>query len=81
MFNFSDGLFKKIENKTNVSKDTILNLAAKLQESDLKNEGTIRELIKDISNITGKEVSKEKEDSIVNAIINDKIPKDLDKFV
>lgn len=81
MFNFSDGLFKRIEKKTNVSKDTILDLAAKLQENDLKNEGTIRDLIKDISNITGKEVSKEKEDKIVNAIVNDKIPKDIDKLV
>lgn len=78
---FSDGLFKKIESKTNVSKDTILGLAAKLQENDLKNEGTIRDLINDISKMTGKEVSEEKANKIVNTIVNDKIPKDIDKLV
>jgi len=32
--------FKKIENKTSVGKDTILELAQKLQQGDLKNETT-----------------------------------------
>ena len=38
---FSDGFFKRVEKKTNVNKDTILNLAKKLQENDLKNENMI----------------------------------------
>ncbi len=33
MLNFSDNLFKKIEKKTNVGKDTILSLAKKLQDT------------------------------------------------
>ena len=77
---FKDSFFKKVENKTNVDKDTILSLAKKLQNSNMKDESTIRDVIKDISNMTGKEVSKEKEDKIVNAIIQDKVPKDLDKM-
>ena len=32
--NFSNSLFNKIEKKTNVGKETILNLANKLQQSD-----------------------------------------------
>ena len=35
--NFSDNFFKKIEKKTNVNKQTILDLATKLQQNDLKN--------------------------------------------
>lgn len=77
---FKDNFFKKVENKTNVNKETILALAKKLQDSDMKNEDTLREVVKDISNLTGKEVSKEKEDKIVNAIIQDKVPKDIDKM-
>ena len=61
---FSDSFFKKIENKTNVNKDTILSLAKKLQEGDMKNEDTLREVIHDISKITGREVTKEKEQKI-----------------
>lgn len=77
---FKDNFFKKVENKTNVDKETILSLAKKLQDSDMKNEQTLREVVKDISNLTGKEVSKEKEDKIINAIIQDKVPKDIDKM-
>ena len=77
---FKDSFFKKVENKTNVDKDTILSLAKKLQNSNMKDESTNRDVIKDISNMTGKEVTKEKEDKIVNAIIQDKVPKDLDKM-
>ena len=77
----SDNLFKKIENKTGVEKSTILDLASKLQDGNMKNEEALRDVIKQISSITGKNVSKEKEDKIVSAIVNDKVPKNIDKMV
>lgn len=80
MANFSDGFFKKIEKKTNVNKQTILDLAQKLQQNDLKNENTLREVIQELSQMTGKEVSKDKEDKIINAVINDNVPKNIDKM-
>ena len=81
MFNFSDSFFNKIEKKTNVNKQTILDLASKLQQSDLKNEATLREIIQELGAMTGKEVSKEKEDKIVSAVVNDQVPKDLNQFL
>lgn len=81
MFNFSDNFFNRIEKKTNVGKETILGLAKKLQESDLKNESTLREVIQEIGSMTGREVSKEKEDKIISAVVNDQIPKDIDKMI
>ena len=63
---FSDGFFKKVEKKTNVDKQTILSLANKLQGPNMKNENTLREVIQDISKITGREVSKEKEQKIIS---------------
>ena len=77
---FGDSFFKKVEKKTNVNKETILSLASKLQDSNMKDENTLRELILEISDITGKEVSKEKSDKIVNAILKDKVP-DVDKMI
>ena len=77
---FTDNFFKKVENKTNVDKDSILGLANKLQNSNMKDEKTIREVIKSISKMTGKEVSKEKEEKIVNAILKDQVPKNVDKM-
>ena len=71
---FGDSFFKKVENKSGVSKDTILSLASKLQKSDMKDEKVLHELVQEISGLTGKEVSKENEDKIVNAILKDNIP-------
>ena len=76
----TDNFLKKIEKKTNVDKETILNLAKNLQEDNLKNEDALRDVVKKLSVITGKEASKEKEDKIINAILNDKVP-DIDKMV
>ena len=78
---FKESLFNKIEKKTNINKETIISLANKLQNNNIKDEKTIREVINELSNLTGKEVSKEKEDKIVNAIINDKVPKSIEKML
>ncbi len=79
--NFSDNFFKKIEKKTNVNKETILSLANKLQEGNMKDENTLKEVINDLAKMTGREVSKEKEQKIINTIMNDNVPKDLDKYI
>ncbi len=79
--NFSDNFFKKIEKKTNVNKETILSLANKLQEGNMKDENTLKEVINDLAKMTGREVSKEKEQKIIDTIMNDNVPKDLDKYI
>ncbi len=77
---FSDNFFNKVERKTKVDKNTILELAKQLQENDLKNENTLRDVIQKLSTMTGKPVSKEQENKIINAVINDKVPNDVDKM-
>ena len=67
---FSDGFFKKVEKKTSVDKDTILSLAKKLQGSNMKNEENKKEVIHDISKITGREVTPEKEKKIIDKVSN-----------
>ena len=79
--NFSDNFFKKVEKKTNVSKDDILSLASKLEKGNMKDENTIKEVINDLSKMTGREVSKEKQQKIIDAIINDKVPNNIDKII
>lgn len=78
--NLSDELFKKVEKKTKIKKDTIISLAEKLNNGNMKDEKTIREVISTLSQMTGKDVSKEKEDKIVNAIVKDKVPKNVEKM-
>ena len=78
---FSDNFFKKVQKKTNVDKDTILSLANKLQQGNMKDVDTLKEVIQDISRITGREVSEEKEQKIIDTILANKVPKNLDKYL
>lgn len=78
---FSDNFFKKVQKKTNVDKDTILSLANKLQQGNMKDVDTLKEVIQDISRITGREVSEEKEQKIIDTILSNKVPKNLDKYL
>lgn len=78
---FSDSFFKKIEKKTNVDKNTILSLANKLQQGNMKDEGTLREVIQDISRITGREVSEEKEQKIIDTVLSNGVPKNFEQYL
>ena len=77
----NDNLFKKVEKKTNINKETILSLAAKLQNGNMKDETTLKEVINTLSEMTGKPVSKEQEEKIINAVMNDKVPQNIDKYI
>ena len=77
---FKDNLFNRIEKKTNIKKETILSLANKLQQNNIKDEKTLREIIHELSKMTNKEVSKEKEDKIISAILKDQVPNNVDKM-
>lgn len=77
---FGDSFFKKVEKKTNVSKDTILSLANKLQDRNMKDEKTLSEVVDEIATMTGKNISKEKKEKIINTIMKDKVPDNVDKM-
>ena len=75
----NDNLWGKVENKTKVKKNTILDLASKLSGGNMKDKNTLMEVIDELSNITGKSVTEEKKNKIINAIINDKVPNNIEK--
>ena len=77
---FSDSFFKKVEKKTNVNKETILQLANKLQNGNMKDEATLKEVINTLSQMTGRPVSQEQEEKIINAVMNDKVPQNLENY-
>ena len=77
----NNNIFDKVEQKTKVKKEDILTLARSLQNKNLKDEDELRKIIKDVAKLAGKEVSKEREEKIIDAIIKDKIPKNLDKNI
>ena len=73
----NDGLFKRVENKTHINKETIMSLANKLQ-GNMKDENTLNEVIDELSILTGKSITDEKKDKIIKTIINDNVPKNID---
>lgn len=77
----TDSFLNRVERKTNVSKESILDIASRLKDGDLKDENTIRGVIDELSRLTGKEVSKEQSDKIVNAVIGNKIPNNLENMI
>lgn len=77
---FGDSFFKKVEQKTNVNKDTILSLADKLQKGNMKDGKVLSEVVDEIANMTGKSVSSEKKDKIIKTIMQDEVPDNVDKM-
>lgn len=66
-----NGFFKNIEKKTGVNMKDIFDLANSLQNANFKDEATVRNVIKRVSQIANRPVAKELEDQIVKSIIQD----------
>lgn len=69
--------FDKVKKKTSVDKETIIELAQMVNQSGLKDEKTLRKVINKLSIITGKDVSKDLENKIIDTIKEDKVPKNI----
>ena len=78
--NFNDDFFGKVEKKTKVNKETLINLAKRLNEDNMKDEAVLSGIIKDLAKITGKKVSKETEEKIIKTIQDDKVPTGVEKM-
>lgn len=76
----NDELFGKIKKKTNVDKDDLINIASRLNEGNMKDRDTLSGIIQDLAKLTGKDVSQEKENKIIDLIMNDKVPTNVDKL-
>lgn len=70
-------MFDNLEKKTGVKMDEVMKLVQSLQGANFQDEKTIRRVIKKVSSLARKPVSKSKEDMIVKAVLNGNVPKDL----
>ncbi len=75
-----DSFFKKVEKKTKVDKNTIINLAEKLQKGNMKNEATLSEVIDTLSKMTGKKVNPNLKEKIIKKVVNEDVPSNVDKM-
>lgn len=76
----NDEILKKVEAKTKVKKQTIIDLAKKLSDGNMKDEGTLTEVIDTLAQATGKKVSPETKEKIIKTIKDDKVPNNVDKM-
>ena len=74
-------IFDKVEEKTNVKREDIINLAKSIQGKDMNKERNLRKLIQDVAKLAGKTVSKEKEEKIIKAVKKDQVKDGLNKML
>ncbi|MEK4424198.1 stage VI sporulation protein F [Solibacillus sp. FSL K6-1523] len=72
--------FKKVENKTGLSIDEIMNLANALTHADFTDERQVRKIVKKVSQIANKPITKEMEEKIVQSIVKDGHSLDFSKI-
>lgn len=80
---FHKGIFDKIQEKADITPDEIFKVADSVKHADFNDERTIRNLIRQLSRLANKPISKEKEDKIVEAVIKKNIPlnsQNMDQF-
>ncbi|WP_117170942.1 stage VI sporulation protein F [Paraliobacillus sediminis] len=68
----SQDMFKNVEKKTGVDMKSIAKVAGAYSGKNLQDEKTIRQLIKQVSQLAGKKVTKETEDRIVKMLVSGK---------
>lgn len=73
-------LMETIEDSSNVSIEDILRIAEAIQHSDLTNENVVRQLVKQLAYLSNRTISTEKEEQIVQSIVNGNIPTSFDEL-
>lgn len=76
----NDEVLKKVEKKTKVKRETIIDLAQKLSNGNMKDEKTLREVISTLATATGKPVSEDMTEKIIKTIQDDKVPKNVENM-
>ena len=64
-----DSFFKKIEQKTGVSMDEIFTLANAIQYADFSDEKQVKKIVRKVSKIANKPISKDLEEQIVKSVV------------
>ena len=65
-----DSFFKKIEQKTGVSMDEVFTLANAIQYADFSDEKQVKKIVRKVSKIANKPISKDLEEKIVKSVID-----------
>ncbi|MGY0691784.1 stage VI sporulation protein F [Virgibacillus sp. FSP13] len=76
MSNFQKNLFDKINQKANIDPNDVYSVADSVKNADFTDEKTVRNLVRRLSKLANKPLSKQKEDKIVKSITSGNMPMD-----
>jgi len=63
--------------ENNINPEQIFALVERIQNSDLKDERNLREIIAEVSRIAGKKLDKQKEEQLIKKLVNEGVDEDL----
>nr|WP_245345317.1 stage VI sporulation protein F [Halobacillus andaensis] len=66
-----------MQNKANINPEDVYQVADSVKNADFSDEKVVRRLVRQLARVANKPVSKQKEDKIVEAIVNQNIPLDM----
>ena len=75
-----NSFFKKVESKTGLGIDEIMNLANALTHADFTDEKQVRKIVKKVSKIANKPITNDMEEKIVQSIVKDGHSLDFSKI-
>lgn len=78
--NFQKGLFDKLQKNANINPEDVYKVADSVKHANFKDEQTVRNLVKQLAQMANKPLSKEREDKIVQSIVNNNMPSDMNSL-
>lgn len=70
-------MFDKLQQNSNINPDDVYKVANSVKHANLSDEKTVRRLVHQLARLANKPISKEKEDKIVQSIVKNKMPMDM----
>lgn len=75
-----DSFFNQIEKKTGLNFEEIVALANAISYADFSDEKQVKKIVRKVSKVANKPVSKELEEKIISSIVNDGHQLNLDQI-
>nr|WP_187773788.1 stage VI sporulation protein F [Oceanobacillus polygoni] len=70
-------MFDKLQKNANINPEDVMKVADSVKNANFSDEKTVRNLVRHLAKMADRPLTKEKEDKIVQAIVNNKMPGDM----
>ncbi|HLR41920.1 MAG TPA: stage VI sporulation protein F [Pseudogracilibacillus sp.] len=73
-------MMKRIEASSSISMEEMLDVASMIQYENLQDEAVARSLVQKLSSLAGRSLPQDKEDRIVESIVNSEVPTSVEQL-